>query len=367
MFKYLKQFDWSIFIPAIALIFVGMMAIVSTTWKDGGVMKFIDKQIIAIIIGLLLILLISSLNYQIFSNYAYAIYVIVCVLLVIVLLFGQEIRGTRGWINLGFFQLQPSEFAKFALLIILSKYFSSVAGKPSRFQYIVVSGVLTLIPAALILLQPDFGSAMILVLLWLAMLLFSGIKLEHSVVLIIGLAIIFSLAWGLAFKPYQKERILTFLNPARDPLGAGYHMIQSKIAIGSGGIFGKGLGHGSQSQLKFLPDQHTDFIFAVIAEELGLVGAGLLLSLLFFLILRIARLSKKIQDEFGSMLVVGSIFLFLFQILINIGMNLGIMPVAGVPLPLVSYGGSALIAMLLVLGILESIAIYSKTGVGERL
>jgi rod shape determining protein RodA len=189
------------------------------------------------------------------------------------------------------------------------------------------------------------------------MLLTSGIKKEYIAGLItVGFFVIW-LAWSFLLAPYQKERVLSFVNPMGDPLGAGYHMIQSKIAVGSGQFFGRGLGHGTQSQLNFLPDQHTDFIFAVIAEELGFIGASLLLFLLIFLLFRIIKIAKKARNEFGLMLALGSCFLFLIQILINIGMNIGILPVAGVPLPFVSYGGSALIFSLVAIGILESIVV----------
>lgn len=360
MLKLLRQLDWSIFIPAMLLIFVGFMAILSTTWQEDQVMKFIDKQIIAVVLGLILFFLLASLNYQIFANWAYAFYIIVCGLLVFVLLFGKEIRGMRGWFDFGFFQFQPSEFAKIALLIILAKYFSSISGKPSRFQYVVVSGILTLIPTVLVLVQPDLGSASILVFMWLFMLFVSGIKKHHILALIVGGIFVFFIGWHFILLPYQKERILTFVNPARDPLGAGYHLIQSKIAIGSGEIFGRGLGRGPQSQLKFLPDKHTDFIFAVIAEELGFLGASMLLGLLLFLIWRIIVLARQVHDEFAMMLILGALLFFLIQIFINIGMNLGILPIIGVPLPLVSYGGSSLLAALIVIGILESVAVFSS-------
>lgn len=366
MFKIFRQLNWSIFTPALLLIFVGFMAILSTTWQEGQVMKYIDKQVVAVVLGLILLFLIASVNYQIFGNYAYAIYIISCLLLLLVLFLGKEIRGTRGWFDFGFFQFQPSEFAKISLLIILAKYFSSISGKPSRFQYVAVSGGLTLIPTVLVLVQPDLGSALILVFLWLCMLFVSGIKKQHILTLVLGGLFLFLLAWHFFLASYQKERILTFLNPARDPLGGGYHLIQSKIAIGSGEIFGRGLGRGPQSQLEFLPDKHTDFIFAVIAEELGFLGAGLLLALLFFLIWRILKLAQKAHDEFALMLVLGSLLFFLIQIFVNIGMNLGILPVAGVPLPLVSYGGSSMLVSLIVLGILEGVAIFTKTGSGKK-
>ena len=355
--SYLKQFDWFLFLTSLFLVGVGMAAILSTTWGNENLTVILNKQIIAATIGIVFVFLLTFFNYQTLANYSYVIYVITLLVLIAVLIFGQEIRGTKGWFNFGFFQFQPAELAKVALLIILSKYFSGISGKPSRIQYILISGIITLIPIGLVMIQPDLGSALILLSLWIFMLLTSGIKKEYVAGLVaIGFFVIW-LAWSFLLVPYQKERILTFVNPMSDPLGAGYHMIQSKIAVGSGQFLGRGLGHGTQSQLNFLPDQHTDFIFAVIAEELGFIGASLLLFLLIFLLFRIIKIAKKARNEFGLMLALGSCFLFLTQILINVGMNVGILPVAGVPLPFVSYGGSALIFSLVVIGILESVVV----------
>jgi len=355
--SYLKQFDWFLFLAAVLLCILGIAAILSTTWGSENSIRILDKQVIAAVAGIFLIFILTFLNYQIFKNYAYIFYIFMIFTLLAVLFFGKEIRGTKGWFDFVFFQFQPTEFAKIVLLIILAKYFSSISGKPHQIKHILVSGILTFIPVGLILAQPDLGSALILVLLWVLMLLVSGIKKEYIALLFfLGLGL-FLLAWNHALAPYQKDRILSFVNPMRDPLGAGYHMIQSKIAIGSGKLFGRGLGHGPQSQLNFLPDQHTDFIFAVISEELGFLGAIILLFLLCFLLLRIVKISKRVKDEFGLMLTLGTCFLFLIQIFINIGMNIGVLPVTGVPLPFLSYGGSALLFSFIILGILESITV----------
>ena len=354
---YLKQFDWFLFLASLFLVGVGMAAILSTTWGNENLTVILNKQIIAAIVGIVLVFLLAVFNYQTLANYSYVIYIVTLLVLVGVLIFGQEIRGTKGWFNLGFFQFQPAELAKVALLIILAKYFSGISGKPSRIQYILISGAITIIPIGLIMLQPDLGSALILLSLWIFILLTSGIKKEYVAGLVAIGFLVIGLAWTFLFAPYQKERILSFVNPMSDPLGAGYHMIQSKIAVGSGQFLGRGLGHGTQSQLNFLPDQHTDFIFAVIAEELGFIGVSLLLFLLIFLLLRIIKIARSARNEFGLMLALGSCFLFLTQIIINVGMNVGILPVAGVPLPFVSYGGSALIFSLIVIGILESVVV----------
>jgi rod shape determining protein RodA len=355
--SYLKQFDWFLFLASLFLVGVGMAAILSTTWGNENLTVILNKQIIAAMIGIALVFLLAVFNYQTLANYSYVIYIVTLLVLVGVLIFGQEIRGTRGWFNLGFFQFQPAELAKVALLIILSKYFSGISGKPSRIQYILISGAITIIPIGLIMMQPDLGSSLILISVWIFMLLTSGIKKEYVAGLVAIGVLVIGIAWTFLFAPYQKDRILSFVNPMSDPLGAGYHMIQSKIAVGSGQFLGRGLGHGTQSQLNFLPDQHTDFIFAVIAEELGFIGASLLLFLLIFLLLRIIKIARSARNEFGLMLALGSCFLFLTQILINVGMNVGILPVAGVPLPFVSYGGSALIFSLVVIGILESVVV----------
>ena len=362
----IKQFDWLMFLAVILLVCVGLVMIYSSISTE--LILNIDKikiQLLALIIGLILLFAMAFFDYRLFKNYAYALYGIQLVLLVLVLIFGIEVRGTRGWFSFAGFQFQPAELAKFVLLIVLAKYFSSQTGKPSRFQFVVVPGILTLIPVALIMLQPDFGSAAILVLLWIGMLLLFGIKKKYSIILAGGAAILGWISWYWILRGYHRERILTFLYPGKDPLGSGYNIIQSKTAIGSGGIFGKGLGYGTQSQLNFLPDQHTDFIFAILAEELGLIGAVVLLALLTFLLIRMIKVARMTRDTFGVMLAVGVIFIFLGQSFLNIGMNIGVIPVTGVPLPLVSYGGSSLLIGLMMIGLLESIYVRRKGVVFE--
>ena len=358
----LKKLDWLLLTSVVLLISVSVVLIYSTSGSTAGEFDFsnLKKQIIFAVLGLLSFFIVSLIDYQLLKNYAYALYIIVVIILMGVLIFGTEIRGTKGWFTFGTFQFQPAEIAKVILLIILARYFASITGKMSTFRYVIISGIITLIPAGLIILQPDFGSALVLIFLWLAMLLISGIKRIYVAMLSGGGLAVSWILWALVFKDYQKERILTFLSPTRDPLGSGYNIIQSKIAVGSGGWFGKGLGYGSQSQLKFLPAQQTDFIFAVLAEELGFLGASLLLVLFCFLLLRMMKIVRGARDAFGLMLGVGAIIIFLFQIIINVGMNMGILPVTGIPLPLVSYGGSSLISMLILVGVLQSVAIRSK-------
>jgi rod shape determining protein RodA len=236
---------------------------------------------------------------------------------------------------------------------------------------VIVSGLLALVPFTLVLMQPDLGSALVYLVMWLGLLLFSGIKRVYSLILVVSGILVSWGAWAFALKDYQKNRIISFLNPAADPLGSGYNVIQSKIAVGSGGLFGRGLGHGSQSQLRFLPEQHTDFIFAVLTEELGFLGGFLLLFLFLILFVRMIKAGKFSRDEFGIILAIGAVIIFTFQIFTNVGMNIGILPVTGIPLPLVSYGGSALLIFLMLIGLIESVFVRGRKAeerdIGEEL
>jgi len=360
--KIFKKSDWFLSLAVFLLIGLGIILIYSTSGSATGDFDFtnLKKQIIFAVIGLLFFFLMAFLDYQLLKKYTYVLYGIMVFSLIAVLFLGTEIRGTKGWFTFGFFQIQPAEFAKVILLIILARYFASVTGKISVLRHVVVSGLIALVPVGLIMLQPDFGSALILLFMWIIMLLVSGIKRSYVAMLGGGASFIGWFLWQFIFRGYQKERVLTFLYPSRDPLGSGYNVIQSKIAIGSGDWLGKGLGYGSQSQLKFLPAQQTDFIFAVLAEELGFLGASLLLVLFCFMLLRLVRITKNTEDGFGLMLGIGAAVIILFQVIVNIGMNLSIFPVTGVPLPLVSYGGSSLVSMLLLIGIVQSVAIRSK-------
>jgi rod shape determining protein RodA len=217
-----------------------------------------------------------------------------------------------------------------------------------------------LIPVALVFFQPDLGSAMILVFLWLGVMIIAGIKLKQLLILFLIGAIIFVIAWFVVLKPYQKDRVISFIDPYLDPLGSGYHRIQSMIAIGSGHLFGRGLGHGPQSQLNFLPDRYNDFIFASVAEEMGFVGVILIFVFYFLLFFRIIKIALSATNNFSRLFCMGAVILFLFQTAVNIGMNLGILPIAGISLPFVSYGGSNLLISFVIVGIVQSIAVRNK-------
>ncbi|MBU1167920.1 rod shape-determining protein RodA, partial [Patescibacteria group bacterium] len=320
--KLLKKFDWPLFVTVIILSTLGLVLVYSTTTTEE--VRFSNeftKQLIAFGFGVILIFVFSFFDYSILKNYAYVLYIALIILLIMVLIFGKEVNGTKGWFDLGFFRFQPSEFGKVAILVLLAKYFASVSGRNTRFQFILISGILVFIPFFLVLLQPDLGSAMVYLAMWLGLLLFSGIKRIHKLILFGSGLVVTWMAWLFMMQPYQKQRIACFLNPEADPLGFCYNIIQAKIAVGSGGFMGRGLGQGPMGQLHFLPEQHTDFIFAVLTEDLGFVGGFLLLFLFFLMLSRIVKICRSSRDEFGIMLAIGAVIMFVFQIFTNIGMN----------------------------------------------
>ncbi len=318
------------------------------------------KQIIFIVVGFGLLFLLAFFDYHSLRSYSKYFFILGVIILIGVLFFGQTVRGTKGWFNFGGFNLQPVEFIKFALIIFLAKFFSSSAIKVKEYERLIISGGGALLLIVLVLAQPDFGSAMLLFLSWLAMIILAGVSKKYLLAIMLILTIVFAGAWQFALRDYQKQRIITFLNPSFNPLSQGYNVSQAIIAVGAGGLFGRGLGFGSQSQLKFLPEAQTDFIFAVIAEELGF--SGVLLILIFFAIFfyRCLVQLKKVNNDFGIFFILGVVSLIFIEMFINIGMNLGILPVVGISLPFLSYGGSSLISSLMLVGVIESIIIRSK-------
>jgi len=287
------------------------------------------------------------------------LYFICLLALVGLFFFAPMIRGTRGWYKLGPLSLDPIAATKLVLIILLAKYFSKRHVEMYKLKHILLSGFYVLLPTLLIVFQPDLGSGIILVGLWIGILIISGIRLREFLILtLLGLLLI-TLAWFFFLEGYQKDRITSFVSPDIDPQGISWNQRQSKIAIGSGGIFGKGFGRGSQARYGFLPESHTDFIFASIAEEFGLVGISTLLVLFLIIIWRVIRIALKASSNFPRFFAFGLAIVLVSQVFIHIGMNLGILPVIGISLPLVSYGGSGLIFTYIGLGILESIKVNS--------
>lgn len=309
------------------------------------------NQLIYWIIGFTLLFFISHLNYQTFTRYSTGFYIACLITLAMLLFFGEAIRGSVRWFNFGFFRFQPSELTKLASILALSTFYTN--NLATNFKNIT-KGLLIIAPATiLVFIQPDIGNSLAFLAIWLGIVLASGIKLKHVAALVlITIVFIFFLLEFLA--PYQQERLKSFINPTQDPLGTGYNIIQSKIAIGSGLLFGRGYSRGTQSQLQFLPEAESDFIFASIAEQLGLLGGSIVLIIFTFLIIRLISYINN-AGRFGQLIIVGTISYLLVQFLVNVGMNLGLLPVTGITFPLVSYGGSSLITNMLLFGIIFSI------------
>jgi len=425
----LSKIDYALVIAVVLTVFIGILMIYSAGFDpidkvNNGLYR---KQLLWFIFGFILMIGLAIVNYQSLGEFSLHIYVILIILLIITTIFGTPVRNTRAWLNFGVFSIQPSEFMKLGLVIILAKYLEIRERDITRLRELVVPALLTFIPMLIILKQPDFGTAIIFIPILLTMLFVGGADISHllSIVLIatiamvvpmvltyrewigaegsnfllnffqdvnlllvvsgvlllvtlvtfvlhffsvkkflrkiyipgavISLGLMTSVVIQKLFKVYQKRRILVFLNPDLDPQGSGYNIIQSKIAIGSGGFFGKGFLKGSQSQLGFLPEKSSDFIFSVVAEEWGFFGALVLLALFGFIIFRCVQTAFESKDKFGALLASGIGTILFFHILINIGMAVGIMPVTGLPLCFVSYGGSNLMMSMICIGIMLNI------------
>ncbi|MFY9484133.1 MAG: rod shape-determining protein RodA [Patescibacteria group bacterium] len=347
--RFPRPIDWSLYLGAIALQIFGIAVIASLGSTSRT--ELAVNQAIFTIIGVLLMIVLTLLDYRTFKAIAYYLYIVGVIGLLIVLAVGSKVFGATRWIDLGLFQFQPSELFKPILAMGLAKLLTEW---PRDIKTALVAAVATIIPVLLVTRQPDLGTASILLVGAVVMVALKG--LPRRIWLIAGVALILVVPLLFAsLKPYQRERLKSFTNPSADPLGSGYNVQQSLIAVGSGGLFGRGLGQGSQSQLQFLPVAHTDFIFAGVAEATGFIGSGLVLILLTVLISRTFNVARVAQDEFGYYFAFGMAFMILIQSTINIGVNLGLLPATGVPLPFVSYGGTQTITALAVVGILQSI------------
>lgn len=353
----LKQLDWIVVTTTFLIVALGLLVLYSSGIKAGEVRSEIDasRQFLYAGVGLIALFIVSRIDYRVFKSYAVPIYIIMVVSLAAVDVIGRTALGAQRWISIGFFQFQPSEFAKLALIIVLGTYYSKVHARSSQFRYLVYSLLILLLPMALIIAQPDLGTGLVLLVIWMSMTIASKVKRRYLLLGAGSLAIMAPIVYRF-LAPYQQNRINVLLNPQADTLGTGYNVTQAVIAVGSGGWTGRGLSAGSQSQLNFLPSQHTDFIFAVLAEKLGFLGAGLAILLYTVLIARIFLLSTQAIDRFGAYICIGAASMLLFHVLINIGMNMGIMPVTGIPLPLISAGGTSMLTNFLILGLILSVA-----------
>lgn len=355
-FLHFKKLDWVLIVVLVLLVSIGLISIYSSSLGREDFSNF-KKQIIFFIIGIFLMLTLSLVDWRVFRESSYSILILYLLCLISLgglFFFAPEIRGVKSWYKIGPFSFDPTEFTKIILIILLAKYFSMRHVEMYRIRHILLSGLYILIPIILIFFQPNLGSVLILISLWIGILTISGIRLRHFLVLFLCGFLIFILSWFFLMKDYQKERIISFLVPT-DPLGLSWNQNQAKIAIGSGGLLGQGFFKGSQTQYGFLPEPQTDFIFSAFAEETGLIGTSFLLFLFSVLIWRISKIAISSQSNFPRIFASGLSIILISQIFIHIGMNLGILPIIGIPLPLVSYGGSSLIAHFIGLGILQSI------------
>ena len=308
--------------------------------------QLFHKQLIWIIISILTFIALSRINYDWIksTNFVMIFYIMSLILLTLTVLLGKVVKGSQAWISLGFASFQAADFAKLVLIILLAKYFSKRHVEIGNIRHILVSGVYAFIPFALIMLQPDLGSGLVILSIWGAMVLVSGIQLRHLALVLGFAAASFALAWVLLFAPYQKSRILNFIDPLRDVRGSGYNAYQSIIAVGNGGPTGTGVGYGTQSRLNYLPEHQTDFIFAAFAEEWGFVGAAALLLLITIMLVYFIYLGYVAKSNFETLFTYGVVFWFITHTTVNVGMNLGLLPVTGLPLPFMSYGGSHLLS-----------------------
>ncbi|MDZ7642654.1 MAG: rod shape-determining protein RodA [Desulfurivibrio sp.] len=355
--RLLQNFDW---VMVAAVLLVGLLGLLnlysaSSLDRELGSAVFV-KQLSYFLLGFMVILVITLVDYKVLIKWNYPIYGLALFLLLAVLLVGGEVAGTQRWLNFVFFRLQPSEPAKLALVITLaSYYYRKDTGKGFTIKELLLPIALAAVPFGLIIMQPDLGTGMMLGFIFLSMTLF--VKLKWSAILSMAgaAAAVIPLGWKFYLKPYQQERILTFLSPDSNPLGSGYHITQSKIAVGSGTTFGKGYMEGTQAHLDFLPERHTDFAFSVWAEEWGFIGSLFFLACYFFIILWGMNIALTARDKFGVLLAFGVVSLIFWQATINLGMVLGLLPVVGMPLPLFSYGGSSLLTTMAGIGILINI------------
>ena len=354
--SYIKKLDWGIIICAVLITAFGLVAIYSYGMAQNDFSDF-QKQAVFLAAGLMVMLSISFFDYRILRNNSYLILILyaACLLLLAGLhFFAPDIRGTRGWYRIGFLSLDPIEPTKIVLIALLAKYFSMRHVQMYRFRHIVVSGLYVFFPAVLVFIKPDLGGVIVLLSIWLGILLFSGIKLKHFLILSICFVLVAGFSWQFLLKDYQRQRIISFIFPY-DVLGGSWSQTQTKIAVGSGQIFGRGVGGDSQVQYGFLPESHTDFIYSAIGQEWGLIGMVMLFGLYIVFIWRILKIAIQSETNFSRLFAVGFAVSLIAQFTINIGMNLSIFPVVGIYLPFVSYGGSGLIGNFISLGILQSI------------
>jgi rod shape determining protein RodA len=378
--RLIRRLDWWLLAAVLALCLYGLLMIYSATREPEATglaapSSFAQKQALWLLVGIFAFFVTVLFDYERIARWHIPLYLLVLGLLAAVLTVGRAPTGAASWIALGPFRLQPSELAKIAVILSLASFLGRRIDAIHRPAVVLASLLIPALPVLFVLLQPDFGTALVIIAIWFGAVYLAGARARHLLaVFACGLAL-FALMWSLerlpvervrppmlarilaeaSLKDYQRRRLTIFLNPQADPLGAGYHIIQSRVAIGSGQLLGRGIFHGTQSRLRFIPERHTDFIFSVIGEELGLLGALLMLLLYFFIFWRGLRVAIRSREPLGSLLAAGAISMLIFHTIVNIGMSINVMPITGLPLPFVSYGGSNLLASFIAFGLLQNV------------
>ncbi len=355
--RYLRL-DWPLMFAVLSLTSISLLAIYGINISRGDDFFQFKKQLLAVALGSVLVLGLAWLDYRQIRSLSLPIYVAGLVLLVASLFLGTTSHGGGRWFIIGALSFQPVEIAKITLAIFLAAYLGRQSHNRLSWATFLGSGLAAGIYVALTLAQPDFGSGMVLVAIWLACVLFCGLPRHAWWILILSVSAVALLTWNFGLRPYQRDRIMSFVNPTLDPYGASYNVAQARIAVGSGGLWGKGIGEGSQARLRFLPEASTDFMFAVLGEELGFIGLGLVLAFFGLLLSRFVVIGQEAGDAFAGILLIGLGAMIAFHLLINAGMNLGIMPVTGIPLPFLSAAASSVVAMFLAVGLAQSVAVH---------
>lgn len=356
--RLLKNLDFALLFAAAGILTYGCFAIYSASKGGNAGARLVERQLVWAIIGFVAAVVVASFDHGVFERLAGKLYVVNLVLLLAVVVTGSSAKGSQRWIGFGPIQIQPSEVAKILLIIALAAFLVRRMEKIRSFETFAYSFLYLAAPMLLIFKQPDLGTSLVLMSIWVTMLFVMGTDIKNVLLFAVCCIVLGFTVFHVhgILKPYQKNRLVSFIDPAADPRGSGYHVMQSRIAIGSGQMFGKGYLGGTQRELRFIPEQHTDFIFTVVGEELGFAGSVLLLGLYLLMVWRGLHILSATEDTFGRAIAAGVVGMFMFHIMVNVGMTLGIMPVTGVPLPMFSYGGSSLVSNLMAIGLLEGIS-----------
>lgn len=350
--------DWTLLAAAFLLASIGLAMLASAADIGGGVSPFLIRQAMALLVGIIIIIVTTKIPYHTWRTLAPILFGVGLVSQMLLLAAGRIIRGTVSRLDLFGFQIQPSEFVKISLILMLAWMMAKY--RTLALKQLGATALILVLPIVLVMQEPDLGMAALMFAVWFGMIVAFGVSWRMVAIIALIASAVFATAWQTVLFDYQKERIITFLHPTADPLRSGYNVTQSIIALGSGQLFGRGLGHGPQSQLKFLPERHTDFILASVGEELGFVGIALVGALYGVLLWRIISIARATRDPFGQAIGVGAFFLLLIGFTVNAGMNMGVLPVTGIPLPFISYGGSNIVTSCFLLGLVESVKIHSR-------